>query len=95
MDNSPIPQDNYALAKRHVERKIGFYTHLTVFIIANAGMMLLNFLLVPGRIWSFWPLFGWGIGLLFHGIAVFLRAPGSAWKQRMIEQELKKLQHKA
>jgi hypothetical protein len=50
----------------------------------------LNLLLVPTKIWVLWPLAGWGIGLLFHGLAVFLRAPGASWKQRMIENELKK-----
>ncbi|MGZ3159679.1 MAG: 2TM domain-containing protein [Burkholderiaceae bacterium] len=33
---------------------------------------------------------GWGIGLLFHGFSVFLRAPHSTWKQRMILNELNK-----
>lgn len=37
---------------------------------------------------------GWGIGLLFHGFAVFLHTPGAAWKERMIENEMKKQQKK-
>jgi hypothetical protein len=79
-------------AKRHVERKIGFYVHLAVYLAANSGLVLFNLLLVPAKVWAVWPLFGWGIGLLFHGLGVFLNKPGARWKQRMIENELKKHQ---
>jgi hypothetical protein len=72
----------YRAARRHINRKIGFYIHLAVYLTINGGLLLSNRLEVP--------LFGWGIGLLFHGLAVFLNKPGTAWKQRMIENELKK-----
>lgn len=81
----------YRAARHHVERKIGFYIHLAVFLTVNAGLLLINFVLVPGRIWAFWPLAGWGIGLLFHRLAVLLHAPGTHWKQRMIDNELRKI----
>ena len=80
----------YREAKRRAERKIGFYIHLTVFLAVNGGLILLNLLLAPGKVWAFWPLMGWGIGLFFHGVSVFLRASGCRWKQRMIENEVKK-----
>lgn len=81
---------NYRDAKRHVDRKIGFFIHLAVYLVVNTGLIVLNVLQTPGKAWAFWPLFGWGIGLLFHGLAVFLNAPGAAWKQRMIENEMNK-----
>jgi len=82
------PRDAYRDAKRHVARKIGFTIHLTVFLLVNSGLLLLNLLHTGGVLWAAFPLFGWGIGLLFHGLAVFLHTPGSGWKQRMIENEL-------
>ncbi len=94
MDNTSGQNDAYRAARRHVERKIGFYIHLAVFLIVNTGLILFNLLMVPDRIWAFWPLFGWGIGLLFHGLSVFLFAPGAQWKERMIEQEMKKTAEK-
>jgi 2TM domain len=72
----------YRAARRHINRKIGFYIHLAVYLTINGGLLLSNRLEVP--------LFDWGIGLLFHGLTVFLNKPGAAWKQRMIENELKK-----
>ena len=80
----------YRNARRHVERKIGFYIHLAAYLVVNTGLVLFNLLAVPGKIWAVWPLLGWGIGLLFHGLAIFLNAPGAAWKAHMIENELKK-----
>jgi hypothetical protein len=82
----------YNDAKRHVERKIGFFIHLAAYLVVNSGLMLFNFLVVPTKLWAIWPLLGWGIGLLFHGAATFLSAPGASWKQRMIENKLKRHQ---
>lgn len=81
----------YRKAERRVERKIRFFIHLAVYLTVNNGLLLSNLLNRPDKLWAIWPLFGWGIGLLFHGLAVFLNGPGATWKQRMIEQELKKL----
>lgn len=81
----------YRDAKRHVERKIGFFIHLAVFVAVNAGLAAINLAYHPRVFWAVWPLFGWGIGLLFHALAVFLAAPRTSWKQRMIERELKRI----
>ncbi|HTD06333.1 2TM domain-containing protein [Undibacterium sp.] len=81
----------YDQARRYVERKIGFMIHLVVFLCVNTGLALLNLQLGHGN-WSIWPLFGWGIGIVFHGLSVVARAPGSSWKQRMIQHELNKFQ---
>jgi hypothetical protein len=90
MEHNIANDPAYRDARRHVDRKIGFFIHLAVYLVVNAGLILLNMLQTPGKAWAIWPLFGWGIGLLFHGFAVFLNAPGAAWKQRMIEKEMKK-----
>ncbi|MES2935137.1 MAG: 2TM domain-containing protein [Pseudomonadota bacterium] len=77
-------------ARRQVERKLGFYSHLTVYLLVNSGLMILNLLNSPQHFWAVGPLLGWGIGLAFHGIGVFLRGAGAGWKQRMIENEMRK-----
>ncbi len=72
----------YREAKRRVERKIGLYTHAAVYVVVNASLVLLNLFIHPGKWWSLAPLFGWGIGLLFHASAVLLKETQSGWKQR-------------
>ncbi|WP_019140263.1 2TM domain-containing protein [Noviherbaspirillum massiliense] len=86
--------DNYRTARRHVGRKIGFSIHLSVFVLVNAALILFNLLHNPRFLWSLWPLFGWGIGLSFHGLAVFLNGHGSTWKERMINREIARLEGK-
>jgi hypothetical protein len=51
-----------------------FYTHLTIYTIANGSLLALN-LLAGEPAWAVWPLLGWGIGLIAHGVAVFLWRP--------------------
>lgn len=83
---------NFRQARRHVERKIGFLIHLTVYIIVNTGLIVLSQALTRGHLWPLGPLLGWGIGLTLHGAAVYLHGPGARWKQRLIEQEIRKQQ---
>lgn len=78
----------YREARRQVERKLGFYTHLAIYLTVNTALVAFNLLAGHERTWSVFPLFGWGIGLLFHALAVFLASPKARWKQRMIEREL-------
>lgn len=83
-------ENNYREARRHVERKIGFFINLAIYLMVNSDPILFNMSHHPGKFWAFGPLSGWGIGLLFHGAAVFLISPGARWKQHMIGNELEK-----
>lgn len=74
--------------KHALERRIGLVIHLAVYVAVNTGLILFNLLLAPERTWFYWPLFGWGIGLLCHSLAVFLSEPVAEWKQSMVEHEL-------
>ena len=83
-------QENYQRAKKKVEAKLGFFTHLIVFIIVNAMLIIINLTTSPHELWFKWPLIGWGIGLFFHGLGVFVIGEGSRIKERMIEKEMHK-----
>ncbi|MFN3729041.1 MAG: 2TM domain-containing protein [Fimbriimonadaceae bacterium] len=52
-------------------RHADFWAHLMTYVVVNAGIMGLNFL-VAGRIsWALFPLVGWGIGLAIHAFTAF------------------------
>ncbi len=59
--------------------RAGFYIHLAAYLIVNGLLVGVNLLATPGRLWFFWPLLGWGAGLLAHALAAFalplLRSP--------------------
>ena len=83
-------QDQFAEASKAANAKIGFFIHLLVYLLVNAGLVAINLFASSERIWFVWPLAGWGIGVLFHALAVFVFRKGSRVKQWMIASELQK-----
>ena len=83
-------QEAYQRAKKRVEAKIGFFIHLTVYIVVNILLVIINFSTSTEYLWFKWPLIGWGIGVLFHALGVFVFSGGSVIKEQMIEKEMKK-----
>jgi hypothetical protein len=81
-------KDRYDRAKKRVEEIKGFYTHAIVYILVNAFLIILNLMTSPGQYWFQWPLLGWGIGLFFHGLSVFVfgRFLGPEWEEKKIRQ---------
>ena len=77
----------YKKAEKRVRAKIGFYFHLAAYILVNLVLVFIwYFATGGGYLWFLWPIMGWGIGVLFHGLGVFV-ATGSI-KERMIQKEL-------
>lgn len=82
------------LAKKRVEQKMGFLTHLLVFVLVNSGLYLLN-LLRGGADWQIFPLWGWGLGLTIHGIVTLLSLQGQDLRERLLATELRTLRERA
>jgi hypothetical protein len=85
-------QEAYQRAKRRAEAKIGFYIHLAVYVGVNILLIIINLSTSPQHIWFKWPLLGWGIGLFFHGMSIFVFS-GKKFKgikEKMIEKEMKR-----
>ncbi len=79
--------EKFEEARDRAEQKLGFYIHLAAFIVVNALLTAIDLTTSPDKLWFFWPLGGWGIGLALHAVQVFTTGP-SALKQRMIDREL-------
>lgn len=82
--------ERYEQARRRVEAKIGFFTHLGVYVVVNALLIIINLQNSPDQLWFYWPLLGWGIGIAFHALGVFVFFRGSVLKKRLIDRELRK-----
>ncbi|TFW02298.1 2TM domain-containing protein [Oxalobacteraceae bacterium OM1] len=89
-----MQEPRYEDIRRHAGRKIGLYVHALTFAVITAGLCLINLVVTPDRWWAQWPMFGWGIGLLFHAIGVFLNAP-AGWKERLIEKEVQRYRERS
>ena len=83
-------QEAYQRAKKRVEAKLGFYIHLAVYMFVNTAVIVINISTSPEYFWFVWPLLGWGIGLFFHGMDVFVFSGRSSIMEKMIEKEMKK-----
>ena len=80
--------EDYHRAKKRLEARRGFLAHLVVFALVNALLIVLNLASGTGEFWAKWPLMGWGIGLAFHGLAVFVIGDRFAITDEMVEREL-------
>lgn len=52
-------------------RDRGFRFHLILYIAVNLLLIVLNFTLSPDKLWFYWPLLGWGIGIAMHGFGIY------------------------
>ena len=87
-------RSDYERARKRVKEKKSFYGHLAAYLAASVFFLMVNFLTFNGFFWFFWPMLGWGIGLISHYFSVF-GIPGigrfdDEWEERAIQQELKK-----
>lgn len=85
-------KERYERARKRVEEIKGFYIHLLVYVLVNLGLFLVNILSSPHGLWFYWPLLGWGVGVVAHGISVFgLRGVlGPEWEERKIREIMDK-----
>ena len=48
----------------------GFFFHFSAYVLVNIILIAVNLIFTPDKLWFYWPLLGWGIGILAHGLAV-------------------------
>lgn len=82
--------DDYQRAEKRVKAKLGFYFHLSIYIVVNILLIAINLSTQTQHFWFKWPLMGWGIGVLFHALGVFVFSGKSAIIRQMIEKEMEK-----
>jgi hypothetical protein len=77
------------LARKRANAKMGWFMHASIYAIVNLGLVALS--AATGRSWAVFPLLGWGVGLLAHGVSVWMLPPGGALLARMVERERARL----
>ncbi len=97
MEHKFIENDKYERAAKRVKRIKGFYTHLLVYIVINLMIVAINIQdLDPGESYFQWHNFTtlgfWGIGILAHGMSVFMPSMilGKNWEERKIQEYMDK-----
>lgn len=88
-------EEAYIRAKKKLDKLVGFYWHLAVYIVVNLFLIILIGSNSSEGFWHFGTFatpFFWGIGLFFHFLGVF--GPGlmfgKNWEERKIQEYMDK-----
>ena len=66
-------EEIYEEAKKRVKAKKDFYVHLAAYLCVNTFLIIIWAVTTSGVFpWFVFPLGGWGIGLAFHFLDVFV-----------------------
>jgi hypothetical protein len=93
------PDEAYRLAERRVNARLRFYKHLASYLIVNAFLWAIAFVgwvssgfgSVWALIWPIWVTAFWGIGLVSDYVQTF--SLNETTRQRMIEEEMRRMRH--
>ena len=85
-------QDLLEKAKKRVYELKGYYIHLITYFVVNIFLLILNLLTSPDELWFYWPMLGWGIGILSHTWSIFGKNMffGRNWEDRKIKELMNK-----
>ena len=79
------------LAQRRASAKLAFYKHLVAYLGVNALLLVINLATSAEYLWFLWPLLGWGVAIAAHATRVYRVGRGPGLRQRLEEQELRRL----
>ncbi|MDW6003234.1 2TM domain-containing protein [Vibrio mangrovi] len=85
---SQISEEERAIS--YVRDIKGFYSHAITYCLVITLLFIINFSVNSDYIWAWWPMLGWGIGLISHGLNVFevFNLFGPNWERKQIEKRL-------
>lgn len=93
MTQQPLSSDDIErIARKRAGAKLGWYIHAVVYVVVNLFLFAMSQYAFGTRRWSVFPMLGWGLGLVLHGVAVFMLGSGSGLRERLVQQEREKLQ---
>lgn len=76
------------------EGRMGFSVHAAFYVLVNILLLVINLVYVPGVLWFFYPLIGWGIGLTIHFLfgVLWIHRETEAW-QAKVEYRAREMPH--
>lgn len=96
MEKDFTEADLYYDAQKKVKKIKEFYEHLTVYLLVNPIVIVVNVMTSPGYLWFIWCLMGWGMAVILHGLKVFSFPPffNKKWEEKKIREILEKEKNK-
>lgn len=63
-----------------------------MYVLVNLVVFSMSQYAFGNRPWSPWPQMGWGLGLVLHGISVFVLGQGGTLRERMVQRERERIE---
>jgi len=80
--------NKYIRAKKRVDELKGFYGNLIAYSVVIPFLIFINYQTAWDFKWFWFPVFGWGLGLIIQAFKVF--GYGSDWEERKIREIMNK-----
>ena len=80
--------NKYIRAKKRVDELKGFYGNIIAYCVVIPFLIFVNYQTAWGYKWFWFPLFGWGLGIVIQAFSVF--GYGSDWEERKIREIMNK-----
>ena len=83
--------DSYVRARKHVEEVKEFYYSLISYIFVIPFLIFINYWTSWQFQWFWFPMFGWGLGLVFHAYKVYVNDGmlGRNWERNKIDEYMR------
>nr|WP_086939124.1 2TM domain-containing protein [Thaumasiovibrio occultus] len=93
-DDAKITEEAITPEEEQVIQRVkelkAFYSHVINYVAVMALLLVINLMVTPDYFWVVWPMLGWGIGLVSHGLSAFevVNLFGPEWEKKQIEKRL-------
>lgn len=89
--NTSDYNQSYIRARKHVDNLKEFYYSIVSYCIVIPFLIFINYKTFWGFQWFWFPLFGWGISLIFKAYKIYVDDGffGRTWEERKIDKYLK------
>lgn len=83
-----LENSKYVRAVERVGKLKEFYQNVISYCIVIPVLIFINLRTSPGFYWFWFPMIGWGIGVIFHGLEAYNYNPflGKDWEERKIKE---------
>jgi hypothetical protein len=87
-DETDVLRQAEKRARKRVREVKEFYNHLATYLLVNTLLVGIYLSTSSPTFWPFWPIAGWGIGLLSHWMSVFglFGIGNSEWEDRKVRE---------
>ncbi|MFI1772328.1 2TM domain-containing protein [Thalassobellus citreus] len=87
-ESESIIDDSYLRARNHVDELKGFYYSLISYCLVIPFLIFINYKTSWDFHWFWFPMAGWGLGLIIQGFRVFVndKAFGRRWEEKKIKE---------